>query len=155
MLAFLQVVGSAGHFEDHDFEAVSYPVSLDTDLLFAKMVVLCIGVVAIASWEITKRGFRAYHEYHCASAPASRKSRELQHLRVKAAQAVQAELLASQVAAAAQQAHKSGYKVCHYPGGLVPLVRPSGRLCKKPRAVQLALHPDGSDLSMRPVGPVV
>ena len=44
LLAFLQAVGSAGQFEDHDFEDLSYPVRLDTDLLFATMV-FCIGVV--------------------------------------------------------------------------------------------------------------
>ena len=40
LLTFLQVVGSAGQFEDHEFEHLSYP---DSDLLFATMM-LCIGV---------------------------------------------------------------------------------------------------------------
>ena len=44
LLAFLQVVGSASRFEYHDFEDLSYQVRLDTDLLFATMV-LCIGAV--------------------------------------------------------------------------------------------------------------
>ena len=104
VLALFQVVGASSQSTDED-EDLSLPVSLDADLMLA-VSIICIGVCFIAVWEFLKwcfQGVISRRETGTAvSSLSPRKARKLQRLRDQTAQAIQAEISASEEAASSQ-----------------------------------------------------
>ena len=94
LLAFMQVLGAASQQEE-ELDDVSLPVSLDADLMLA-VSIICIGICAIAVWELFKWCF-VHFTSHTLSV-STRKARKLQRLRDQTAKAIQAEISAREAA---------------------------------------------------------